>query len=197
MTQHRWIAVVLTLVGAAVSQSAFAFRCDGGLVTEGDSKVSVRAKCGIPTWTDIWREETIELPDTDFERSLVRINERWVYNPGPTKLLRIVTFRDGRVSAIETGGRGFSAIPGTRRCDVNSFALGVTSAEVAAKCGEPDSVERRYETISERIPGGRRKVSVSIEEWTFNLGPSRFIRMLTFRNGELIETKTGERGFPH
>jgi hypothetical protein len=73
--------------------------------------------------------------------------------------------------------------------------LGVTSAEVAAQCGEPDVKERHYETITQPITGGRRHISVSVDEWTFNLGPTRFIRTLTFRNGTLVEISTGEKGF--
>jgi hypothetical protein len=59
----------------------------------------------------------------------------------------------------------------------------------------PDSQEQRYETVTEKIAGGRRQVGVSVDEWTFNLGPTQFMRILTFRNGELVDISTGERGF--
>ncbi len=36
---------------------------------------------------------------------------------------------------------------------------------------------------------------VTIEEWTYNLGPNRFLRILTFRNGVLANIKTGGYGY--
>jgi hypothetical protein len=34
-----------------------------------------------------------------------------------------------------------------------------------------------------------------IDEWTFNLGAARFRRVPTFRNGEFVGIRTGEKGF--
>ena len=36
---------------------------------------------------------------------------------------------------------------------------------------------------------------ILIEEWTYNLGPTRFIRYLIFENGRLVDIKTGDYGF--
>jgi hypothetical protein len=177
------------------SQSAFAFRCDGELVTEGDTKLSVLNKCGEPSWIDRWPEEIVDFPDTDFEHLVSRINERWMYNPGPTQFLRIITFKDGQVSSIESGSRGFTVVPGIQRCNLDIFSFGTSTAEIAAQCGEPDLKEQHYETITQKIAGGRRQITVSIDKWTFNLGPTRFMRTLTFRNGNLVEIRTGEKGF--
>ncbi len=196
MSRWRSLFMVFTLsVGLLTGQSAFAFRCGGKLVTEGNSKISVLKKCGEPNWKDRWGEEIVELPDTDFEHRITRINERWIYNRGPTHFLRIITFRDGKVIAIETGSRGFTVTPRMQRCDFDIFSLGATSAEIAAQCGKPDLKERRYETITRKIVGGRKQITVTVDEWTFNLGPTRFMRILTFRNGSLVDIKTGEKGF--
>jgi len=196
MSRRRWLFVAFIFcLGVSASQNVFAFRCDGQLVSVGQSKLTVLKHCGEPDWIDRWVEETIDFPDTPIEHRLVRVNERWLYNPGPSQFLRFVTFRDGRVVSIETGGRGFIVRPGMQPCDLSSFSLGTPSAEVAARCGEPDMAERRIETVTRPIPGGRQQVTVSIDEWTFNLGATRFMRVLTFRNGELVEIRTGEKGF--
>lgn len=196
MASHRRIVMLFLLcVGLVVTHIAYAFRCSGGLISTGDSKLVLLKKCGEPSWVDRWAERIVERPDTDFEHSITRINERWIYNLGPTEFIRIITLRDGRVANIETGGYGFTVYPGMQRCDFNSLSLGTTSAVVRAKCGKPDSQEQRYETITEPIAGGRRQVSVSVDEWTFNLGPTQFMRILTFHNGELVDISTGERGF--
>jgi len=196
MASHRRFVILLLLcLGLVTTHSAYAFRCGGGLISTGDSKLTLLKKCGEPSWIDRWAESTVIQPDTDFEHSITRINERWIYNLGPTEFIRIITLRDGRVANIETGGRGFTVFPGMQRCDFNSLSLGTTSAVVRARCGKPDSQEQRYETVTEKIAGGRRQVSISVDEWTFNLGPTQFMRILTFRNGELVNISTGERGF--
>jgi len=196
MSPYRLIFMVLSIcLITLTSQSALAFRCGSELVTKGDSKISALNLCGKPSWVDRWSEEIIEHPDTDLEHRISRINERWIYNSGPNQFIRIITFKDGKVFAIETGSRGFSLAPGMQRCDFDSFSLGATMIEVAAQCGQPDLKEQRLETITQTISTGRRQITVSIDEWTFNLGPSRFIRILTFRNGKLVDISTGEKGF--
>lgn len=189
------ITVLVLWLGMLWSQPAHALRCDGALVLIGDTKLEVLNKCGEPTWKDRWAEETTKLPDTDFEYRISRLNERWIYNLGPTHFLQIVTFRDSRVLSIETGGRGFVVPPGKQKCNLDIFSLGTSSAEIALQCGEPDWKERRFETVTGRIPGGREAVTVSIDEWTYDLGANQFIRILTFRNGNLIDVRTGGRGF--
>lgn len=196
MSRCRWLLVVFaSCLCIVASQSVFAFRCSGELVSEGDSKLSVLDKCGEPALIDRWPEEIIDFPDTDFEHRLGRINERWIYNFGPSQFLRIITFKDGEVFNIENGSRGFTVVPGMQFCNFNVLSLGITTIELETRCGEPDLKEQRYETVTTRIPGGRRQVTVTIDKWTFNLGPTHFMRILTFRNGELVEIKTGEKGF--
>ncbi len=196
MSPFRFVLTMFFFcVGLLVSQTSYAFRCGSDLITEGDSKISVLKKCGDPSWIDRWLEEIVDLPDTNFEHRITRINERWVYNPGPTQFLRIITFKDSKVLSIDTGGRGFTPEPGTQHCNFDIISLGSTTAEVNARCGEPDLIDQRYETITRRIAGGRRQVTVTVDEWTFNLGPTRFMRTLTFRNGNLVDIQTNEKGF--
>lgn len=194
--RYRFARLVAIPLAFMASDDASAFRCGTNLVSIGDAKISVLQKCDKPAWIDRWSEEVIDHPDTDVEHRILRINERWVYNPGPNRYVRIVTFVDGHVTNIETGGRGFTPAPGLQRCSFDILSLGTSTAEVAGLCGDPDMKEQRYETVSQPTSSGRRAVSVTIEEWTFNLGPTRFMRILTFRNGNLSEIRTGEHGFP-
>ncbi len=188
-------SLAVVILALLATQNAFAFRCGNNLVTTGDSKISVTKNCGKPDWVDRWSVEVIDFPDTGIEHRVIRINERWVYNPGPTQFIRIINFDGSSVSSIETGGRGFNLTPGKGRCDFDSLSLGTNSGEVSGRCGEPDATEQRYEEVTHKISGGRRQVSVTVDEWTFNLGPTHFMRILTFRNGELIEIRTGDKGF--
>jgi len=63
------------------------------------------------------------------------------------------------------------------------------------KCGEADSQEQRLEKVTKKIAGGRRQVSANTNEWTFSLDPTHFMRILIFRNGELVDISTAERRF--
>lgn len=187
----------LAIYGFALlaTQNAYAFRCGNDLVKMGDNKITVVNKCGKPDWIDRWSEDIIDFPDSGFEHRVIRINERWVYNPGPRKFIRIITFNGSTVATLETGGHGFTPSLSKARCDFDIFAIGTNAGEVAARCGEPDAQDQRYVTLTQKIPGGRRQVSVTVDEWTFNLGPTQFIRVLTFRNNNLIKISTGEKGF--
>ena len=39
------------------------------------------------------------------------------------------------------------------------------------------------------------KEEVRIEEWTYNLGPTRFVRYLRFENGILDAIRNGDKGY--
>ncbi|TPW15486.1 MAG: hypothetical protein FD130_1193 [Halothiobacillaceae bacterium] len=175
---RRLLMLLSCCLGLLAYQSALAFSCDGGIVTKGSNKITVRSKCGDPSWIDRWHEEITEHRNSDIEHQISQVNERWIYNLGPNKLIHIVTFKGSVVLSTETGGRGFTVVPGMRRCDFNTISLETTSGEIATRCGEPDLKEQRYETVS----------------WTFDLGSARFMRILTFRNGKLVDIRTGEKG---
>jgi hypothetical protein len=100
-------------------------------------------------------------------------------------------------------------------CDGKLISIGDTKYEVSAKCGDPDFKDIRFEKRIKRDffrdlfqlakPNQyEREVyreplfveeEVMIEEWTYNLGPTRFIRYLTFENGKLVNISTGDYGF--
>jgi len=52
-------------------------------------------------------------------------------------------------------------------------------------------------TYVDGVPIGKEveyTVSVMIDEWTYDLGPNRFIRHLIFEDGRLIRVWTADRG---
>jgi hypothetical protein len=99
------------------------------------------------------------------------------------------------------------------RCGTELASEGDTKFEVSHKCGEPDYIESWEEDRIQRDFGLRReydtrtgrhnwyrepflvKEKVRIEEWTYNLGPTQFIRYLRFENGILTKISTGDKGF--
>ena len=101
-------------------------------------------------------------------------------------------------------------------CGGKLITEGLTKYEILSRCGEPDHKDFRYETRIKRdyyrdlFPSNtvyryreREKYreplfvdeEVLIEEWTYNLGPTRFIRYLIFENGRLIDIVAGDYGF--
>jgi hypothetical protein len=107
----------------------FAFRCNGRIISAGDTKFDVLQKCGEPTFKDSWVENRIsrdlyrdilprnekgskrELERKDYREPLfveeyVVIDE-WIYNLGPTRFVRYLTFENGKLVRIRTGEYGY------------------------------------------------------------------------------------------
>jgi hypothetical protein len=78
------------------------------------------------------------------------------------------------------------------RCPNGSIvSSGDSISEVMVTCDPPTNKVKR--TDSEDTSGGRVRY-IEVEEWTYNQGPNTLIHYLTFRNGVLIEVKTGSFG---
>ncbi len=89
------------------------------------------------------------------------------------------------------------------RCGSNIVDIGDTKLDVLRKCGEPTFQEQweeedliTHDTEIDRLGEHRiRKVIVPVDEWTYNFGPTRFVYILTFKKGRLVDIQTGEKGF--
>ncbi len=172
--------------------------CAGGIISDGNTRADVIAKCGEPDWKDSHDEEFIERFDQGVRRKIFVTVEEWTYNFGPNQFTRIVTLKNGRVTDIRTGKYGYSkdAKPSQRECSEQLVSVGDRTSDVVVKCGEPAWKDIRQEEFGENIAGGQaRKTFVTIEEWTYNLGPNRFVRIFTFRNGKLVDIRTGGYGY--
>ncbi len=101
-------------------------------------------------------------------------------------------------------------------CGGKLISTGLTKYEVLSRCGEPAYRDFRYEKRIKRdyyrdlFHSGelyryrdREKYreplfvdeEILIEEWTYNLGPTRFMRFLIFENSRLADILTGDYGF--
>ena len=89
------------------------------------------------------------------------------------------------------------------RCENRLVTRGDSAARVERLCGEPTQVTRRLvereRTVYRRGPGGawvadRVTVTVEVQEWTYDRGPRRLVRVLTFEDGELVAVDTGGYG---
>ncbi len=85
------------------------------------------------------------------------------------------------------------------RCGNDLILEGDRKIEVLRSCGEPDLVDSWEEKRRGHVDyyGYHYPIwqYVLVEEWTYNLGPNQFIRILRFANGRLEKIETGDYGF--
>ena len=68
--------------------------------------------------------------------------------------------------------------------------VGDSEADVRTKCGAPTVVETQ---VMERRWKGRTFIT-TVDLWTYNLGPTRFVRVLRFQEAFLSRILTGNYG---
>ena len=99
-----------------------------------------------------------------------------------------------------------SAADGFRCASGRLVSTGDHMAEVRNKCGDPDSAGQRVEkrTRKEKVRrwvGGaseevveEREVEIVLDEWVYDLGPRKFMQMVTFENGRVVYVSSGDKG---
>ncbi len=85
------------------------------------------------------------------------------------------------------------------RCGTDLVADGATKADVLLKCGEPMTKESRTESteVKTKAPDGdsvKQIVHKNIEEWTYNFGAHRFMQVVIFENGRLVDVRSTSYG---
>jgi hypothetical protein len=113
-----WLSLFLIVHCTAYAACISCVSHSGGnyteLVCEGDSTFDAIRKCGPPDYREETAEETTgEIssgptwrPHTKTMNIQKRRVERFYYDCGSMRLIRILTFSGGRLISIEDGGRG-------------------------------------------------------------------------------------------
>lgn len=165
------------------------FECSGRVIGAGLPRADVLAACGPPAWQDQRTDSRVDGIGPDGTVLVSVFTEEWIFDFGPDRLLHFVYFRDGKVAGIRTGGYGGL---GSDCGDGDNLAIGDSKLEVFRKCGAPARVGRGQEGETELTdPDTVVRRILDSDYWTYDFGPSRFVRMLTFGNGRL---KIIERG---
>ena len=191
-----WFCALLLLLPHAGHGASL--DCGGGIISEGDTRMDVLAKCGPPDSKESHDEELVERLGQGERRKTFIAVEEWTYDFGPARFSRIVTLRNGKVADIRSGNYGYGkgAAPAQRECTEQVLSVGDSKSDVVAKCGDPSLKDVHQEELRERLENGEVfKTFVVVEEWTYNLGPNRFTRILTFRNAKLVDIRTGGYGY--
>jgi len=124
----------------------------------------------------------------------------------PLRTLLLVSATLLAAASLLTSGSAAASgfrCPTTRRL----IDLGDHLYDVLALCGPPTLAIQRQEERSVRravftprssgrsvIVEASESVTVAIDDWTYDFGPHRFVRYLTFENGRLVSVTEGDYG---
>jgi len=88
------------------------------------------------------------------------------------------------------------------RCGTKLMSDGDSTDKVEALCGPPTSIQRRqilqspvYYNNGRRYYGSYGVSEITVETWTYNLGPSKLMRRLRFEDGLLVDVETLGHGY--
>lgn len=102
--------LVCALALPFATAQAESLRCAGGIVAEGDSRLSLVYKCGQPQLTDsfcapvFYGSWPTPVPEPWASTVLpCQLTEQWLYERGPGNLVATVTLRAGKVQSISYG----------------------------------------------------------------------------------------------
>jgi len=198
--QHMNLLILIVLLTVSLfpfQASADSLSCEGGIVSNGDGVVDLLMKCGQPDWKESHQEEFTDRFAPGLKQRTYITVEQWTYNFGPQQLMRTVTLKNSVITDIRTGRYGLlkDREPTRLDCCDQIILTSESKGEVLAKCGNPYYRSSRNEELREQLGGTQsREVLVAVEEWTYNCGPQRFLRIITFRNGQVIDIRTGKYG---
>lgn len=191
------LMALAALALAAPAAADDSMDCSGGIVRVGDAKIDLLGKCGPPALQEVLDRDRASLRRFGAAGPGPRVSttvERWTYNYGPTRFLQFVTIEAGKVVSITRGSYGYSldappkAPPIPRaRCDASVLKTGLGTFDVLTLCGEPAFQDVRLEVWGAS--------EVVVEVWTYDFGPTAFVRFLKFVEGKLRRIETGSYGY--
>ena len=91
----------------------------------------------------------------------------------------------------------FDARADSFSCDGGIVSAGDRSSDLLVKCGPADFRDSHQEVVEQQLDDTtQHKLYVTVDEWTYDLGPNRFMRIVVMKNGVITEIRTGSYGFP-
>ncbi len=193
-----FLNVALMLTAASTDLYSATLGCPGGTVFVEESRADVLSKCGEPDWKNSRQEELVQRLDSSTKQKQSITVEEWTYNFGPSRFTTTVTMRNGKVADIQDGDYGYSKDPkpAPREFSDRIVVVGDLQNVVVMKWGDPVDRNSHQEELKEKLEAGKyRSTFVTVDEWTYNLGPNRFMRIVTFRNGRVTDIRTGGYGY--
>jgi len=160
-------------------------RCDGRLVSPGDTKAELLLRCGEPTTQSI--VGVIRATD-DGSRVLTAYVDEWSYPSAGTEPFRLLRFEAGQLV-----GEGI-------RCDGGLVRTGDTAAGVLEVCGRPVSRDsaatRDLPAAPGRSPDGASptdRAEILVLQWVYEMGEGQFAKIVTLEGGRITQIVDGRR----
>lgn len=179
------VRLLLPVLLALVASPAWALRCNGRIVDNGDRVNQVQRWCGEPYYVDRYSDWLVTGENRRHEERIERRIEDWYYNFGDSRLLRRLRFVDDVLVGTDELGHGFDRI-GTH-CDRRLLVDGMPIGELIARCGAPESTTVRYREVIDRRNGVARARDVRDETWIYTLDGNTY--ELTLLDGVLVGTE--------
>lgn len=114
-----------------------------------------------------------------------------------TVLLRVPLLACVAVAVLIT-----DPVQAAMRCGSKLIVEGDRKIDVLAHCGEPTLIEQPAavgRSVARNGVHGRVSAAIvapsSEEIWTYNLGPRRFMRLIRFNHGRVIEITSLDHGY--
>ena len=187
----RLLPHLLLLTLLFVALPAQALRCGTRLVDNGDRDFQVRQRCGQPFWIDEFSSVEVHGANSPYEVQTEDVYDAWYYNFGPQRFMMRLLFRNGYLVEEQTLGYGVSEIGAG--CNIDGLGGGMPSGEIVARCGAPASHRQVNSTVVRRDRhGNERYDGVRREEWVYELGENRLVRILHLAEGRLESIETAE-----
>ena len=195
----RWLAVPISLALTGLGSGtahADAMRCDGRLVSVGDTALELRSLCGSPDHVATYPVlNALGIVAPDGSRAFQYTQEEvqtWTYTGDSGDMIRLIRIRRGEVAEIRTVSK--VAVEPNPGCHQPVLRDRATTGEVHVACGTPADRARWIEeqVVQTRNGVGARKL-VTHERWTYDPGPGRLLRIIEFENGRLVSIETGHR----
>lgn len=188
--------IVVVIIGALpFVGAAFGFPCKGEGVNTGDTPEIVAKRCGEAMLKEK-RVVTVKETEGKVTRTTVTNIEEWIYTAGPTELMQLFRFENGKV--VDIGSPGYGPVQDFSMDNCNNgelLAVGDSPLDAYMKCGEPLGKEKRADKVTVTVEGGvKRQTTVPVVEWTYRYGPNLPGYTLTFENGVVVSIRPREFG---
>ncbi|QSP94177.1 DUF2845 domain-containing protein [Marinobacter salinisoli] len=184
MNHDKLSAVTLMLLILLMLYPAMAtgaLRCGTALIDRDAWPYEVEKQCGKPDYIAIY--PTASVPGL----GIVQTEEHWFYNDGPQRFIRKLTFRNGKLTNIESLGYGFHP-PSRPHCSPSTLRHITNEYELIARCGEPVSkrVEWRSPITRKRTETWQVLQPVFVQEWLYDFSSNQFRQVVTIENGRIV-----------
>ncbi len=202
------LALALALLAGPAGADG-SLRCGSRLVSVGDARIDLLARCGEPTLRERRVDERwdgVTDGTVGQGRRVTTVIEELTYDFGPSSFAYLVRLANGRITEIERLSYGYAQaapaavrIPRTR-CNPGMLHQGDARLDVLARCGEPafvDAWDEARGAVAVVEPGRAigETVTVHVEVWTYDLGPNQFVHFVRMENGRVTSVSTGTYGY--